>query len=357
MEKDIWQRRAARLFCFCVYGGAGYLFITLVLPAVFPVIAAFMAGAGVFFASERAARRFGLPQSICAAGMIGLALFSLCLFVTLVCRALFGEIGRLIDSLSQGAAGEALCAAEQLELVSLVARLLPWGEDGEGMLSEILMRAVAALGELVGAFVAGIVRRTPDALISGAVMLFTFLYASFGARGTLELIEEMLPRGARLRIREELRGAPRMVRRLVGAYVKLYALTFFPVLMGLLVLCPSYSLLGAFAVATVDLLPVLGAGAVLIPWGLCAILLEEYFLGVGLLLLYLTVTVVRQIAEPRILGGVLRLPPLVALTAMFVGYRLSGVAGMLLLPLAVSALRYRRGQTKGPHPKPLQSSG
>ena len=59
----------------------------------------------------------------------------------------------------------------------------------------------------------------------------------------------------------------------------------------------------AFLVAVVDILPVLGTGTVLIPWGLLMLILGDTSLGVGILVLYLIITVVRQSLEPKIIGS------------------------------------------------------
>ena len=55
--------------------------------------------------------------------------------------------------------------------------------------------------------------------------------------------------------------------------------------------------------------------------------------GVGLLLLYAVAALTRQALEPRLLGGSLGLPPVVTLAALYVGYRVMGVAGMIVFPL------------------------
>ena len=57
--------------------------------------------------------------------------------------------------------------------------------------------------------------------------------------------------------------------------------------------------------------------------------------GFGLLALYGVCSVLRSVLEPHLVGRQLGLPPLLTLMAFYIGYRLFGVAGMVLLPLAV----------------------
>ena len=88
----------------------------------------------------------------------------------------------------------------------------------------------------------------------------------------------------------------------------------------------------ATVIAVVDLLPVFGTGTVLVPWALVSLLLGQYPLGSGLLILYGVSLIVRQVAEPRLVGASLGLHPLASFAAMFVGYRLFGIVGLLLGP-------------------------
>ena len=52
---------------------------------------------------------------------------------------------------------------------------------------------------------------------------------------------------------------------------------------------------------------------------------------------YATAALLRSVLEPRILGSQLGMDPLATLIAMYCGYRLWGLAGMLLLPMLSAA--------------------
>ena len=72
----------------------------------------------------------------------------------------------------------------------------------------------------------------------------------------------------------------------------------------------KYSLILALVVAFIDLLPVLGVGTVLIPWGLIALISGDVRTGVGLLILFGIMSVIRQFSEPHIIGTALGIHPL-----------------------------------------------
>ena len=57
-----------------------------------------------------------------------------------------------------------------------------------------------------------------------------------------------------------------------------------------------------------------------------------------MLILYVVILLVRNFSEPKIVGDQLGLHPVVSLFSIYVGYRLFGVSGMILLPVTVTIL-------------------
>lgn len=96
----------------------------------------------------------------------------------------------------------------------------------------------------------------------------------------------------------------------------------------------------ACATAVMDILPVLGSGLVLNPWAVISIVTGNVWLGIKLFILYVVITAIRQVIEPRIVGTELGLHPIVSLIAMFVGTQLFGVAGLFLAPIMLSLIVY-----------------
>ena len=136
-------------------------------------------------------------------------------------------------------------------------------------------------------------------------------------------------------------GARRLKSALVGwlkAQAKLSAVTFALMLLGFFLLRIPRAPLWALTVALVDAFPILGTGAILVPWSLLSFLQGDTLPAFGLLGLYAVAALVRSVLEPRFLGKHLGLDPLVTLMALYAGYRLWGIPGMILAPmLAVAA--------------------
>ena len=53
---------------------------------------------------------------------------------------------------------------------------------------------------------------------------------------------------------------------------------------------------------------------------------------------YAVIMVIRNFIEPKIIGGQIGINPIFTLVAMFLGLKISGIAGMLLFPLALTVV-------------------
>ncbi len=95
----------------------------------------------------------------------------------------------------------------------------------------------------------------------------------------------------------------------------------------------------SIVIALVDILPILGIGTVLIPWGIWSLLIGETGLGIALLLMYIILTVIRQTVEPKLVSKQLEIHPIITLIAMYAGFKLIGFSGLLLGPFVLVVLR------------------
>lgn len=117
------------------------------------------------------------------------------------------------------------------------------------------------------------------------------------------------------------------------AQAKLMGISALVLTAGFLILQVDYPLLFGLVIALIDALPALGTGLILIPWGLFMFLQGNTYLGAGLIILYGTAALIRTALEPRLLGKQMGLDPLLTLLALYGGYRLFGIPGMILFPI------------------------
>lgn len=129
------------------------------------------------------------------------------------------------------------------------------------------------------------------------------------------------------------------VFRVLKAYLILISITFAELWVGFSIIGVPYATLLALFTSFIDILPILGTGTVLLPFSLASFLLGNTTDGICIIALYIIVTVVRQIAEPKILGDSVGLHPLLTLISMYFGLKLAGVGGLLIFPFVVIIIK------------------
>jgi sporulation integral membrane protein YtvI len=124
------------------------------------------------------------------------------------------------------------------------------------------------------------------------------------------------------------------------AQLLLMLITFGLLLTGFLILRIPAALLPALLIALVDALPVLGAGICLVPWAIGCFIAGSAFRGTGLLIIFCAVFILRGFIEPKLIGSHIGLKALPTFIAMYAGFVVAGVLGMLVFPiLLITALQ------------------
>ena len=138
---------------------------------------------------------------------------------------------------------------------------------------------------------------------------------------------------------EIVTSARTVIWKILRVYALLMTITFFELYAGFTLFKIPMAPLLAFCVAIVDILPVLGTGTILIPWGIILLILGNTSLGIGILLLYVLITAVRQFLEPKIIGSQVGLHPIVTLLCIFAGAQLIGVIGIFAFPVIATIIK------------------
>ena len=82
-----------------------------------------------------------------------------------------------------------------------------------------------------------------------------------------------------------------------------------------------YPLLMALLVAFADALPIIGSGTILIPWAVVCSVQGDINLAICLIVLYIIITIARQLLEPKVIGSQIGIHPIFTLLAMYTGYK------------------------------------
>lgn len=129
------------------------------------------------------------------------------------------------------------------------------------------------------------------------------------------------------------------------AQFKIMVVIYVILAVGLGITGAPYFLLSAFGIAFLDMLPFFGTGTILIPWAIIRVLTGKYRAAVFLVILYGVTQLVRQIIQPKLLGDSIGMDPFATLFFMYLGYKLTGVIGMILaVPIAMIIINlYKTG--------------
>ncbi len=321
------------LICLLLWLSGKYL-----LPLCFP----FLLGTGLALLAEPVVRflcgRLRLPRGAAAGiGVTGVFVGISILFLML-CAFLVRELGILAgilpDLTDTARSGITLLQNWLLNLAGrMPASVRPFLVENVTTLfsgsTALLDRAFSYVLGLAGA----ILSHVPDSALSlGTAVISGFMISAKLPRIRVWLRENY----PREKLRPLLRAFKR-IRIAVGgwlmAQVSLAGVTMGILLAGFLILRIPYALLWAFGISLLDALPVLGTGTVLLPWGLICLLQGDKARAIGLVAVYAVISLTRSALEPKLVGQKLGLDPLATLFALYAGYKLWGIDGMILSPL------------------------
>jgi len=201
-------------------------------------------------------------------------------------------------------------------------------------LKSLLTRVTTGLVNLT----TSLITSAPELLISFVVMIVSSFYMVSDYENISRWFTGVMPEKVMTVLYDIRDFCENTLFKIIGSYAAIMGLTFIELFIGLSIIGISNSGMWAAIISVLDILPVLGVGTVLIPWGISVLITGKLLLGFGILLIYLVITVVRNIVEPRLVGTNLGLHPLATLMAMICGVRLFGAIGMFGLPLTLSFL-------------------
>ena len=312
-----------------------------------PIAAPFLLG--WFFASVAepvtriVCRRGRLGRGIAAGVSVTLVLVFLAGAIWLLAALCYRELSAMASGMPE------YVHLMETRLVDFRNWALALAERIPGWMGDLLGRSLTGLfregGMLLDRLTSGALSVAGSAagkLPGGALMIGTAVISAYMISARYPELKQRLFGSERFRYRWEpvLERLRRTVGLWLSAQLKLTSVTFGIAAAGFLLLRVEHWLLLAAVTALVDAVPLLGTGTVLIPMALIGLLRGDQVRAVGLLGLYVTAMLTRSALEPRLVGRELGLNPLVTLMALYAGFQLWGVPGMILSPiLAVTAVQ------------------
>lgn len=229
----------------------------------------------------------------------------------------------------------------------IVANTQTISPDAADTLSQIITNGISYISDIIKntsitivQIVTKLISNFPLYLISVIFTIVLSVFISVEYNNITTFIRKQLPDKFNSTFEEARVFLTGTLWKMIKSYIIIMFITFLELLIGLSILDIRFALPIAAIVAILDIMPVVGTGGVIIPWAITELILKNFTLGIGLLILYLTVTVVRNIIEPRIVGHQIGLHPIITITVMYAGLRLFGFAGLLLAPIITILVKY-----------------
>lgn len=317
-----------------IYLGYKYLF-----PPLVPFIIAFLIA---YFAIKLCNKFFKndskLNRSICLIA-IYLVIIAICVFLTIL------GVNQLIDffvslpKMYTRYVEPALLAIEKMlsdmngNISNDVVEVFSTSVDG---IFDAIKSLVTSISTTLVSALTAIIANTPSALINIIVVIISSFYFCFDYQDIIVYIKRLLPMNIVDLAYDIKNFCENNLFGIIRTYIILMCITIIELFIGFLLFnIPNPGIL-ALIISVVDILPILGIGTVLIPWGIIALIIGKTKIGIEILVLYLIMTFVRNILESRLVGDNLGLHPLATLVAMIIGLHLFGIFGMMLAPLVMS---------------------
>ena len=371
MTATVEKRRAVliNVAYFALIIGAFYLFMRFAFWPLFPFIFAFFA-AMLFQKPLRAlTKRTPLKKGLAALLLTTFTALMLIGIIALAGTSIVTEIKGMIDTLMQtfenipdfinqaeawllglvNKLPQALSITLSNSISDLANSLLTAFKEGsaselpEGRTDGIGIDFSALLTPLSG--VISTASKVPNILVAIVITFIATCFITSDYDRIVLFIKRQLPAKKRETLSKTKALTMSTLSKMLKAYCLIICITCTELIIGLYALkligvySGKYIFVIAIATAIVDIMPILGSGTVLIPWGIGSLLMDNVGLGIGILVLYVIISVLRQFIEPKLVAGQLGLPPIATLMSMYLGLKIFGVLGMFILPFTITILK------------------
>ena len=289
-------------------------------------------------------RKIGVPRKITAIVLVTLLYIIILAVIFWIVYSLVNEviafsdnwqsivtaISATLQNITQG-----LDTAMSRLPVDLGQQINSWADSISSQLTETLSSLVTWLISALTRFA----KSMPSFII---MIIFVIMATYFVSVDYLGIRERFLSRMSASTV-QNFNNIKHIVKSAFGGYIRaafiLAVIIMGIIFIGFTIMGMPYAVLLAIIIGFVDFLPYLGAGTVLIPWAAIVLFAGDIRTGIGLLIIYGVIFVVRRIMEPRVIGGQTGLSSFVTLVCIYVGWRMIGLMGMIFGPIVFLIIR------------------
>lgn len=357
---------------FAVLATGYYLFMKYALDLVAPFVFAFLIALMLQSPIRKISQKTKIPKKIVAIGVSSLLVALLLGVVAFVGYKLFVEfkdfvefLGYKLSNLPQTIESVRIWLIDAIEILPAKAEAsaaTTINEFSADLIKRTAEEGVAGLGGEDG--LSGIAGKIDLSMLEGPIGgIFEFakripwvltailisVIAFFFVTTDYDNIVGMIKRNVSPQNEYALVKAKNLFNNVIGKMVKSYAtiifITFSEVAIGLNLMQlfgvykGSHIIVISMITAIVDIVPVLGTGTVVIPWAIYTLVMGDIPFAMGLFVLYVLITIIRQVLEPKLVAMNVGVHPILTLSGMYVGVQLFGVIGLFAVPITLVLLK------------------
>lgn len=184
----------------------------------------------------------------------------------------------------------------------------------------------------------------PNTITYTVITILAIIFICLDREYVYKLVNKHVPKKWIEKSKEILNKTWTISWNYIKAEAKLSGVCFILVLIGLTLfdifgLNVKYTALMAILIGFIDLLPLFGAGAVMLPWSVYLYFTGNPNLAVAVLILWIIWAVMKQVIEPKVVSNQMGMHPIFTLIGMYTGFKLIGVLGLMLGPIILLILK------------------
>lgn len=184
----------------------------------------------------------------------------------------------------------------------------------------------------------------PTMLTYLLITTLAIIFTCFDREYVLNQFNKHIPKKWVTKFKEIISTTCSIAWNYIKAEAKLSGICFILVLVGLILfdifgLNVEYTIIMSIFIGFVDLIPLFGAGAVMIPWVIYLASTGNIQLAIAVGCLWITWAVLKQVIEPKMVSHQMGMNPIFTLFGMYTGFRIFGVLGLMLGPIILLVIK------------------
>ena len=290
-------------------------------------------------------KKLQFSQKIATIVSIILFLVIFLAFISLSALRLSGEIYKLSINLNKYSKDFQSLWNHTIDKVYSLLGYFPEGFDEQvkSSINGFIRMGTSKLGSFINSLI-NFITSIPTIILYICITILSTFFISLDKKKIMTFLEQQFPETWIKKVYNIKREMFNVLGSYIRAQIILMTICFFELLISFNLLSflkfnLPYPLIFSIIICIIDALPILGAGAVLLPWSLISFATGDIKLGLALLGIYFLVLSVRQMLEPKLISQNLGVHPLVTLISMYSGFKFFGVIGFLIGPVVMIILK------------------